>query len=791
LASLAEIFVNIGADISDFQKAMGKMEESLRSVGDKMKEIGEGITTVAAPLIGLGAVGLSAAADMEKGNGKMQAALGLTADEAEKLGNVSKAMWKDAFGGSIEEVNDALITTSQNIQGLNEADLQKVTEAAFVLRDTFGAEINETTRAASVLMKNFGIDGSKAMDLMTLGFQQGGNYSDELLDTLREYSPQFAKMGHSAEDMLGILLAGTDAGAWNLDKVGDAVKEFNIRAKDGSKLTAEGFAAIGLSAADMGSAIAEGGEKGQAAFQATIAGLAGMEDEVARNAAGVALFGTQWEDLEADVVSAMVDGIGSIGPGVEGATKRAGDALYNNIGNRATEAWREFQDALVPAGMVLMDLVDRILPPLVSGIQAAASWFDALGPTIQTVIVVVGTIMAALGPFLLILGQIISAVSALMPVFSAVGGIIAGVASIGVWPLIAAVGALIGIGVLLYKNWEEISAWAVKTWGAIMAFIQPAVDAVSSFIMSKFGEVKAFWMEVWPMLSQAFQNIWNGIVAFLTPIINGIVAVFKWAWPAIQLIIVGTWEAIKNVINGALDIIMGVIKAFAALFTGNWSALWESIKQIIGGALELIWGWVQLFGVGRLLKLFGSLGTKLLNIIVDMWNKIKYEFDFKMLQISDGVTGVFNKIVDFVMGLGRTFYNAGKGLIDQMKEGIENAAQSVINSVKNIAQKVRDFLPFSPAKTGPLSDLDKLDFGGPISDSLTSAIPAVTSLMNDLMRLPAITVGSDLNAANLATQGATNDTYNVNVQLNASDLSEMQNVYEFFNTFRQVKRARG
>ena len=131
----------------------------------------------------------------------------------------------------------------------------------------FESDVKESTASAGVMMKSFGISGQDAMDLITTGFQKGGDYSGELIDTLREYSPQFAAMGMSADQMLGILIAGAKAGAWNMDKVGDSMKEFNIRAQDGSKTTTEGFAAIGLNAEQMGAAIAEGGEKRETGFR--------------------------------------------------------------------------------------------------------------------------------------------------------------------------------------------------------------------------------------------------------------------------------------------------------------------------------------------------------------------------------------------------------------------------------------------------------------------------------------------------------------------------------------------
>ena len=78
------------------------------------------------------------------------------------------------------------------------------------------------------------------MDLIAAGAQNGLDYSGELLDSISEYSVQFAKLGLDADDMFKIFQKGADTGAFNLDKVGDAVKELSIRVVDGSDTTAEG-----------------------------------------------------------------------------------------------------------------------------------------------------------------------------------------------------------------------------------------------------------------------------------------------------------------------------------------------------------------------------------------------------------------------------------------------------------------------------------------------------------------------------------------------------------------------
>jgi phage-related minor tail protein len=191
--------------------------ERLSKAGEKFKSIGTGLTVgVTAPLLALGAAAVKAAIDVDDSSGKIQAALGISEEKARELADAAREIWTKGFGESLDEVNQALITTQTNIQNLNDADLQDLTQKAMVLKETFDAEVNETTRTASVLMKTFGVSGSDAMDLITVGFQRGGNFSDELLDTLREYSPQFKGLGYDADEFLAVLIAGAQKGAFNL-----------------------------------------------------------------------------------------------------------------------------------------------------------------------------------------------------------------------------------------------------------------------------------------------------------------------------------------------------------------------------------------------------------------------------------------------------------------------------------------------------------------------------------------------------------------------------------------------
>ena len=96
----------------------------------------------------------------------------------------------------------------------------------------------------------------------------------------------------SADEFLTSLVNGADAGVFSIDKVGDAVKEFNIRAKDGSDSTIEAFTSLGLNAEETMAKFAAGGDEAKEAFFQVVAALEGMEDPMAKNTAAVALFGT-------------------------------------------------------------------------------------------------------------------------------------------------------------------------------------------------------------------------------------------------------------------------------------------------------------------------------------------------------------------------------------------------------------------------------------------------------------------------------------------------------------------
>lgn len=67
------------------------------------------------------------------------------------------------------------------------------------------------------------------------------------------------------------------------------------------------------------------------------------------------------------------------------------------------------------------------------------------------------------------------------------------------------------------------------------------------------------------------------------------------------------------------------------------------------------------------------------------------------------------------------FTDAGANIVGMIADGITGAIGKAKEAIDGVVSKIRNFLPFSPAKEGPLSDLHKLNFGGTIATGFMQA----------------------------------------------------------------------
>lgn len=444
-AALKKLGSGAKAAGDDLAKLGDKGKKGLASLGDSLKA---GPLAMVGLGVGLGAAvmgGFADAMEAQDAGALLTAQIGASDVEAEKLGKISGDMYKNAFGESVSEVNQVMKTVFQS--GLatvkdSEDAIKGVTEQVMNYAKLTGEEALPVTRAISQMLKTgLAKNATEAFDLLTRGTQKGLDKSEDLLDTVNEYGTQFRKVGLTGQQAFGLISQAIQAGARDSDIAADAIKEFSIRAIDGSELTAESFKGIGLNAKTMADTIAAGGPKAAAALGLTLDKLRAIEDPAKRDALAVGLFGTQAEDLGDALFAMDLDTAASDFGKVEGAAQRAGDVINDTASNKLATIGRTIKTEIGDA------IGKYALPKL----EQFADWFNGPGK-----MVMVGWAIDGAQAFIGMSDKVLGALQAML----------GGLASYGKVALIAAAGSVAvfnpGMAISMLQQADALGEWADK-----------------------------------------------------------------------------------------------------------------------------------------------------------------------------------------------------------------------------------------------------------------------------------------------------------------------------------------
>lgn len=486
-------------------------------------------TAAATAAIGAATFAVNFGDNLQKSLNGVQTSVGLTDEQMAGMKGTMVDIYNNNFGESFEDIGIAMAEVAKQT-GLLGEDLQGLTETALLMRDTFGFEVVDSVRAADMMITQFGVSGETAYDLIAQGAQYGLDKNGDLLDTINEYSGQFSAMGFSADEMFNMLVNGSESGTFSVDKLGDAVKEFSIRTKDGSETSRDAFETLGLNADEMFANFAAGGETGKAAFTAVNEKLMSMTDPMEQNRLGVALYGTAWEDLGAAGVQAMTDTTGAIQETSENLTLMdLNETKYNTFGEALAGIGRQLQTG------ILLPISDQLLPklgeltdafaekmPMVQGYvetgigmakDAFLTFKDAIQWVTDNANILIPVIAGLAGGYaaLQIIGVVntlIGAGNALMAAYTATTGLstisMAGLNAVmlanPMGLVVAAIAALIAIGVALYMNWDTVKATAGNLWsgisdafGKISSKISEVMESAKTKVKSAIDAIKGFF----------------------------------------------------------------------------------------------------------------------------------------------------------------------------------------------------------------------------------------------------------------------------------------------------------
>lgn len=551
---------NIGTKIGPGLKSAGK------SVG---VAIGAGLAAAGAAVVATTGKAISAANELDKANTQLTASLSLTAEEAEKYGDIIKKVYSNNYGESFDDISNTLALIKQQMKDVTDDELQKVIESAYLLSDTYDIDVSEGIRGANALMKQFGITAEEAYNLLAQGAEKGLNQNGDIADQLAEYSTYYADMGFTAEEAMSMMAEGAKNGAFQVDFLNDAFKEFSIRAKDGSQTTADGMALLGLDATKLGEEFAAGGDRAYQAFKLVNEQLAACDDDVARNAAGVALYGTKWEDLGQDAVLAMA----KMGDSIDLTRDKLSemeDVKYSSLSDMFEGLKRTLELLLIPLG-------EELIPLLKDIIEVAKPIIEELLPQITDEI---------------------------KPIISDLSGLIT--------PLVSLISSILPQFVQLFKaiipSVTKLIEHLVPTLTKLIDKLLPPLIKIAERILPPIIDLID---ELLPII--------DIVLDLLSPILDLVVALLE---PLGELIgsvgdLIGS---LLSLIKDILEPIMPIIQAVADVLGAVLGVAIQNVAELVGGLADVfsglikflsgdIMGGLQQFGQGFVDLFSGVLGT--------------------------------------------------------------------------------------------------------------------------------------------------------------------------------------
>lgn len=745
---------NFSDAMRDASKNASDMGGKLKDAGGSISDFGQELAGISAGLVGFGVAGVMASEEISNGIATFQTKLGASGADLIKYEGVMNEVAKSGVG-SFTEVADSVVLVAQNMKGLSDADLSTVTEEAMELANVMGSDTSEVAKTAGILMKQFGVEGLEAMDLIAKGYQNGMDFAGDYQDTLSEYSVYFSQMGFEADDMFNVLISGAEAGAFNLDKVGDAVKEFGIRSKDGSKASQEAFSALGMDADKMTQIFAKGGEGAKKGYAEVVTALSGVKSQTERNAIGVSLFGTQYEDMEADVI-ASTGAITEHMQGIEGASM---EVAQNNktLASAMKGAWNEISIAIKPVGDILKEVIIAVLPIVIGLITVLSSAFTALSPNMQKAVVAFGAIVAvipillmALGTMLSIFGTLVTGVGAVSKgfgLFSKAGTkLITGLKLVGkafLWlgrlfmanPFMLIVAGIIIVAVLIYKYWDEIVAVTKAVWSALSAWFAPyweafkaMVGAVVDWMVEAWNGFKSGFVSIMQGLASFFSGIWEGMKKIFMAVFDFYVSYVTFVFGIIQTIVQTAWKVISTIFLIALGIIVTLLAPLWNAFATGWNKIVSlgtvavnKIKAFISSmvtalmgywnvfktGVQAIWGYIVANVITPIVTKIKSIITTLIGKATEIMNTIKAVFTTawnfiysnvvspviaKVKSIVGTITAFVMSVLNRVLQGWLNIFNAVKSVVTTVINAIKNVIQTIVAKVTSVGNSVKSTL---------------------------------------------------------------------------------------------------
>lgn len=692
IRNLIEELKQAGDAAQDTAEDVGQIAENTK--GAALMQTADQLSAVGDKIQDIGTKAMDAYSETENAVTKVNAYFGETGQAAEESANVIKSVYSDGVGESMDSVADAVLMVKKNLGDLSETDLTNLTQQAITLDELYGIDMNETLRGVNSLMQQYGLTAQEAMDYIVVGTQNGLDKTNELGDNLSEYAGKFSQAGYSASEYFQLLDNGLKNGAYNLDKVNDAINEVTTRLVDGT--IGESIGSFSTKTQELFTSWQNGGATQKQVIDSIVADIGNCTNQQeALNLAALA-FGTMAEDGNLKFITSLTS-VGSTYDSVKGSAQGMFDATTTPMQQMESNT-RKLQQALVPLGEKLAELANAILPPLVSVITTIGGWFERLPGPVQN--------------FVIILGALLAAFTALTPVIATIS-VAMGALNISMLPIIAviaAVAAAIAGIIAIIQNWGAITQWFGELWNTICTGIGAMVDSL-----------KAWFSNLWTHLQSVWEGICNVVqtaVMLLGSIIQGAIDIitlpFQMIWENCKGIVSSVWEGIKSVVSSAIHAVSSTISSVMGAIKNVISTVWNAISSKVSSVLNAIKTTVS--------TIFNAVKS----VASSVWNGIKSLISSVVDGIKSKVSSVFNGVKSTVTSIFNGIKSTATSVWNGIKEAIIKPVEAAKNAVKGIIDKITGFF------SGMKLELPKIKLPHfKISGKLSLSPPSVPHLSID------------------------------------------------------------
>lgn len=298
---------------------------------------------------------------------------------------------------------------------------------------------------------------------------------------------------------------------------------------------------------------------------------------------------------------------------------------------------------------------------------------------------------------------------------------------VAVWDgIVAGISSAVDSVVQFFTDlWDKATA----IWDGIVDGVASAVDSIVTWFQELPGRIWDFISSIPEMIGNLFSTMLDNALSVLAAGIATVIVIFTDGPKQIEGAFLWLWDRIVEIWDGIVQTVTDAINAVISFFAELPTKLGEIGQSILDWATETWNTVVQTVtdAVNAVVSFVSTLPGK----IADFFKQLYDSAVAKLTSLVEFVKGIPGKILTALGNVGKMLFDSGKKIIQGLIDGINDKIGALKEKIKEAVQNIRDHLPFSPAKTGPLSGAGSPDIAGAkiaamIAEGLRTGLPLIT-----------------------------------------------------------------